>query len=848
MNSTEEASGIAGVYFVLWTLALADPLYSVLVQSPEFFTAHRATGTSLLLAAAAISLLPPPFFSLLDIGVSRVHRPSGTALRWAIRMLMVAAIAFRVSTSLPLPGMVQLVVALLCVGIGHHFLRPGRPSKWAALALTPLVIASPLYWGTSAGVHENIAAAEPTPGMTAASEPNGTPVVFIVLDQLATTAIIDEKGGIDAERFPALADLIATSTWYRNATTVATQTRNAVPAILTGNRPRAYRAPPTLASHPANLFSLLHDHYAFNVFEQVTQLEPGRDASQSDWAIARNLLKDAAIVAGHVVLPAPLKAGLPAVDGQPAFFAGDRTPEASKEDEKGKGDPVPFYGVNRPEQVRRFLEPMSGDTSALHYIHHMNPHHPWQFFPSNTAYSTKSYVPGLPSWDRQWPTDRGAADAARQRYLLQTLGVDATLGEIVAHMREVGLFDDAMLVLVSDHGNNFTPNVQLRQATSKTYRDVIYVPLIIKYPQQRSGRVIDDNVATIDILPTIADVLGFEIPETDGESLLAAARTHREHKRVLTATAADGALQFPAEGGGEILDAGTLFEGMLFSPEDRWVRVATACDHLLGTTLDDAQELLEEDGRLALALNSDEGGYGRVGPAEFEKGWVVGRVEAGLEDEQEALVALSQAGTFVAIGRTFSSPEARHEFSLLVPEALRDPSTTLRVHVFDPAHPECGAVARRRLFARRGLDFTPEDPADSYGVGWSVFESGGEHDPDFRWALGSEATLYLDLPHRTVSLLFHAMTHGENPNQRMTVAVNGTVVGEVPVPTRTKLLGPLRVPRTVIGSGVSRIDLRFSESNRPNDRDKRRLAVRFEALDVTTVRERKPRRAAAPRD
>ena len=51
------------------------------------------------------------------------------------------------------------------------------------------------------------------------------------------------------------------------------------------------------------------------------------------------------------------------------------------------------------------------------------------------------------------------------------------------------------------------------------------MPLFIKLPGQRRGRIISRPVRTIDLLPTIADVLGIRIPwHVDGRSLLRTAR------------------------------------------------------------------------------------------------------------------------------------------------------------------------------------------------------------------------------------------------------------------------------------------------------------------------------------
>ena len=57
-------------------------------------------------------------------------------------------------------------------------------------------------------------------------------VVFVVFDELPTESLLDGSGRVDAELFPNFARLAATSTWYRNESTVAPYTQTAVPAIV----------------------------------------------------------------------------------------------------------------------------------------------------------------------------------------------------------------------------------------------------------------------------------------------------------------------------------------------------------------------------------------------------------------------------------------------------------------------------------------------------------------------------------------------------------------------------------------------------------------------------------------
>ncbi len=100
-----------------------------------------------------------------------------------------------------------------------------------------------------------------------------TPVVMVIFDEMSNPFLLDRAGDIDKSRFPHLARLADRSTWYRNATTVADVTTQAVPAILTGKR-SAPGSLPTFSDHPDNLFTLLGTSYDLDVRESVSRMCP----------------------------------------------------------------------------------------------------------------------------------------------------------------------------------------------------------------------------------------------------------------------------------------------------------------------------------------------------------------------------------------------------------------------------------------------------------------------------------------------------------------------------------------------------------------------------------------------
>jgi len=107
-----------------------------------------------------------------------------------------------------------------------------------------------------------------------------------------------------------------------------------------------------------------------------------------------------------------------------------------------------------------------------------------------------------------------------QRHLLQVGFTDRLVGTLIARLRETGLWDRALVIVTADHGVSFRDGVGDRRAvTPENVEDIAPIPLFIKAPGQRTGRVSTDPVQTIDILPTIADHLGVDLPwRTDGRT------------------------------------------------------------------------------------------------------------------------------------------------------------------------------------------------------------------------------------------------------------------------------------------------------------------------------------------
>ena len=84
--------------------------------------------------------------------------------------------------------------------------------------------------------------------------------------------------------------------------------------------------------------------------------------------------------------------------------------------------------------------------------------------------------------------------------------IDHLLGELFAKLKELELYDNTLLVVTSDHGEEMFERGVIQHGKT-LYEELVRIPLIIKAPGL-DPRVVDLPAMTIDIAPTILAILG----------------------------------------------------------------------------------------------------------------------------------------------------------------------------------------------------------------------------------------------------------------------------------------------------------------------------------------------------
>lgn len=296
------------------------------------------------------------------------------------------------------------------------------------------------------------------------------PVVLLMFDEFPADLLLGPDGKVDAGRYPAFAELARSSYWFPNATTTYDSTTKAIPQIIDGRFPRP-NTTPDYHGHPRSLYDVFgRKGYDIHHVEAATSICPPR------WCPG-------------------------ARRGRPAILT--------------------QLQEGRRERLARLLGSIRPTDRPTFWLGHiLLPHGPYMFLPSGkqTRPDWQDPIPGMNSTPGFY-SDYQALHA-QQRLQLQIGFVDRELGRLFARMRRQGTFDKSLIVVTADHGISSESGVPTRRDTNMANIDELApVPLFVKAPRQKRGKVVRSYVRTTDVAPTIADLVNARLPyPTDGRS------------------------------------------------------------------------------------------------------------------------------------------------------------------------------------------------------------------------------------------------------------------------------------------------------------------------------------------
>jgi arylsulfatase A-like enzyme len=148
------------------------------------------------------------------------------------------------------------------------------------------------------------------------------------------------------------------------------------------------------------------------------------------------------------------------------------------------------------------------------YVHTMDPHVPYtppEPFKYKYAPTPEPEHPGTdPRYEYKEPADR---DRLIAQYDGEIAYGDQEFGRFMRELKARGLYEDAMIVFLADHGEEFQDHGQWLHGRS-VFDELVRVPLIVKFPGNRNaGTRIAQQVRTVDILPTVLQEMRLPVPQ-----------------------------------------------------------------------------------------------------------------------------------------------------------------------------------------------------------------------------------------------------------------------------------------------------------------------------------------------
>jgi len=208
------------------------------------------------------------------------------------------------------------------------------------------------------------------------------------------------------------------------------------------------------------------------------------------------------------------------------------------------------------------LDKINNDTNVFARLSIMDPHTP--YFPSEPYASMYDYKQ-LPM-----PESLNASldkKPVLQRYFHEVRGfnlldeedyrkckasyyglvshVDERVGKVISKLKELNLYDESIIIFISDHGSMMGEHGFVEK-WGHMYEQVMRIPLLIKFPKNAyAGKRLDSFVESIDVMPTLLDMLGINIPSNvHGKSLIPYIQGDvKDHKEEVYAQYYCGSLQ-----------------------------------------------------------------------------------------------------------------------------------------------------------------------------------------------------------------------------------------------------------------------------------------------------------------
>lgn len=99
-------------------------------------------------------------------------------------------------------------------------------------------------------------------------------------------------------------------------------------------------------------------------------------------------------------------------------------------------------------------------------------------------------------------------------YREELQSIDEQIGRLIAELKTKGLWDNTIIVVTGDHGEEFFEHASWAHSWNQLFDEGVHVPLIIRSPGQKQAAVVNQQVSSLEVAPTILNLAGFQPAST----------------------------------------------------------------------------------------------------------------------------------------------------------------------------------------------------------------------------------------------------------------------------------------------------------------------------------------------
>ncbi len=185
----------------------------------------------------------------------------------------------------------------------------------------------------------------------------------------------------------------------------------------------------------------------------------------------------------------------------------------------------------------KYLENVDRNKSFFLWVDSFDPHEPWDVPSVYDPDKKCPYNPDYKGKDQFLPIMGPVAGLyseeelhhVRMLYAEKVTMVDTWFGKFMDKVKELGLEDDTLIMVVSDHGepmgNGEHGHGIMRKCRPWPYEELVHAPFMMKGPGLPAGKRVKSFTQSVDVAPTVTDWLGVGVhPSMQGKTLLPLAK------------------------------------------------------------------------------------------------------------------------------------------------------------------------------------------------------------------------------------------------------------------------------------------------------------------------------------